>query len=174
MNVGKILLDLQECLCAAIEEKVAAQPEYRGVCSCSVMWSEVAMLDYCGPDVECGDGCGQAWVRFVSLGPDPQVDASALRCTYAFQVTLEVGIGRCSATYAMEGGEIVRFDLPSDDAYLADVITATEDMDVITRAVMCCGDKHRGNRMAITSMIPAGPEGGCFGTVAEVTMQVLV
>lgn len=171
MNVAQVMLDLQECLCGKIEEKAAADEHYQGVCECSVMWSAITMLDHCGPEVSCGDSCGQAWVRFVSVNPDPSVDPRAMRCTMAFQVTLEVGIGRCSATGDNSQLELA---LPSSDDYLSDMLVGAQDMDAITQAVMCCGQRHRGNQLTITSMSPFGPEGGCFGTFATVTMQVLV
>lgn len=171
MNVAKVMLDLQECLCQKIEERAAADESYGRVCACTVMWSAVTMLDFCGPEIDCEGGCGQGWVRFVGVAPDPAIDVRAMRCTMAFQVTLEVGIGRCSATMDESA---LQMEMPDPDSYLADMLTGAEDMDVLTQAVLCCNERHRADKISILSVEPFGPEGGCFGTVALVSMQVLV
>lgn len=172
MNVGQIMLDLQDCLCTAISDKAGSDPDYQDVCVCSVQWSDVLMLDHCGAEVDCGAGvCGQAWVRLVNVGPDPDVDPATMRCTYAFEVSLEIGIGRCSATGNPDTDD---FLTPEADDYISDFLVGTADMDVLTAAVLCCGTKNRASQLAITSIAPFGPEGGCFGTVAQVTMKVTI
>lgn len=170
MNIGKLLLDLHQCLCEKIEERVASDEGYSDVCSCTVMWSDVITLDHCGLEVDCGAaGCGQAWVRFVGVEPDPSIDPVALRCVAAFTASFEVGIGRCTATEPSGPDQ-----LPSADDFLADVVVGSQDMDVLTQAVLCCSGKHKMERIAITSLGPFGPEGGCFGTIANVTATLLI
>ena len=97
MNVGQLLLDLHECLCAKIAERVLADPDYPDVCACTVQWADTTVLDHCGLGVDCGEGkCGQGWVRFIGVEPDPNVDVAAMKCTMAFVISMEVGIGRCT------------------------------------------------------------------------------
>ena len=95
-----------------------------------------------------------------------------MKCFAAFEVVFEIGIGRCSATGDPEALE--EFHPPQPDDYLTDVVTGSQDMDIITQTILCCQQRSKANKLTIQSLAPFGPEGGCFGTFAMVTMQVTV
>lgn len=161
-SLAEAVLLLKECLCEQLALKVARGVS-QDVCICFIAAGDNTPFDYCGPD-QCGeDQCGQAWVRVQSVAPIPMDVESAGRsvCAVPMQATIEVGIARCES--AVFDGH----SLPNEDEHLEDVIVQLEDFDTLRAALRCCGLAG-----SAEEYVPFGPEGGCFGGVFTVTIDI--
>lgn len=139
------LSDLLACLCT---EVTAVQP----VCSCSILPGLDVAWDYCG---ECGDKCGQAWLRVIRMFPYGVWPAPALaaNCQAPLAMEVEIGVVRCLPTLTESG------DLPP----IVDIEYATmiqiADMWAMLRAISCCDSSYKSPQQYDVM----GPQGGCVG-----------
>jgi len=139
------LADLFDCLCTEVN---LVHP----VCSCALLPGQAVAWDYCG---ECGDKCGQAWLRLMrvypyDVWPDP---ATGGKCTSPLAMEVEIGVVRCIPALG-EGGE-----LPD----IADIELSTmlqiADMWAMYRAIVCCKSSFKSPQ----TYEAVGPLGGCVG-----------
>lgn len=155
--IGRVMLDLQTCLCNALLTHGGGQ-----VCLCSVLAGSEVAYDYCAG---CGgDTCGQAWVRLVSAFPSsalPDPDADA-RCTGPLAYALEVGVVRCAPLPAEDGTP------PDAGEHLDSALQVAQDMQAMLRAMQCCFS--RGVLHVVGEYTPVGPGGGCVGGTWSVTV----
>lgn len=163
VTLEQALLELQSCLCSALDEAVAdpdslAQP----VCLCSVVAGDSVPLDYCGPGGCSGSGCGMAWVRLVGIQA-AEMEISVPGCAQPLQALIEVGIARCSITLIDD-----QVNLPDYEDHLRETLIQLDDIRILRKAAGCC----TGIKTQIMDYAPFGPEGGCIGGIMNVTVDI--
>jgi len=142
------LVDLATCLCNELADSGLPAP-----CFCGVMPGASVALDYA---TNCGDNCGMAWVRAVSVFPStnfPSLDTGFTRCNYPLAFTAEVGVIRCMEVPA--DGEP-----PSLASLLASAQLQLADMAAMRRAIVCCSTS---GDVVLGAYTPTGPQGGVVG-----------
>lgn len=124
-------------------------------------------LDISQNQNECCDGL--AWVRIGDEFPSvvfPEQDLTAANCGYGvWVVELEMGIARCAPV-----GDIN--NTPTYEEHYALAQLLEEDAAAMRRAY-CCFTTDRLTVQALGRLAKFGPEGGCVGTIATVTVQII-
>lgn len=124
-------------------------------------------LDISQNQNECCDGL--AWVRIGDEYPMavfPEQDTTPQPCGYnVWAVELEIGIARCAPI-----GDIN--NTPTYDEHYALARLLEEDAAAIRRAY-CCFTTDRLTVQSLGRLAKFGPEGGCVGTIATVTVQII-
>lgn len=140
-----LLTELASCLCAEIAAAGLPEP-----CFCGVVPGDAMALDYC---TDCGEKCGMAWVRVVSMNVADVGIEGGNPCTAPLEATIEVGVARCAPMPDDQGNP------PS----MADQLEATRvmmaDQAAALRAIRCCSSRD----FDVQQWAPAGPQGGCVG-----------
>jgi len=156
------MIRLVACLGIAIEDRHLPEP-----CQIAPMIGELT-LDFCG---ECSErGCGQAWVRLISVYPSvdfPLADQTVNNCGTLWAATLEVGIVRCKPLG--EANSVGGYSPPSVNQLVEALRIQTADMRAMQDAVQCCfatGDMP----YFLTPYQPGAPDGDCLGGVFNVTI----
>lgn len=157
-TVESALTDLASCLCAEIADPGSGVPD---VCFCGVIPGEAASAMYGG---DCTKKCGMAWVRLTQAYPatGPSIQASNPgNCTAGVGFDVEMGMLRCTPI-----GEATQ--APTDAQLLAAAQLQWADMNVMRRAVACCGNRD----WVMTTYTPMGPGGGLVGGFWLIQMWV--
>lgn len=115
---------------------------------------------------ECCDGL--AWVREGDIFPSsdfPTADTTANKCLPVWAFELEIGIIRCAPVGTIN-------DTVTDDEHLQTALLLSEDIAAIRRALCCFIDAWE-YAVAIGRIAKVGPEGGCMGNLATLTVQAI-
>jgi hypothetical protein len=142
-TISETIAALASCLCAELNDT--------GLCFCGV-FPGADPYDAMGG---CEDtGCGQAWVRLLSLYPSStigQLDTSLRNCSSGLSYDVEIGVLRCfpQQEEAMTEAEMLAI---ADQQY--------EDMLAMRRAVVCCEEL---DEYILGAYVPVGPDIGAIG-----------
>ena len=153
------LVDLASCLCAQI-----AIDGLPGLCRCGLQpGAQVIGLPVGG---DCGEECGQAWVRLASLYPSTSIGQPSTQqgnCLSALGLDVEMGVMRCVPIGDPNG------DLPSEEDLAAATALQVADALSMRRAVSCCGDAED---WMLGQYAPQGPQGGFVGGIWTLSLLV--
>lgn len=152
-------IKLAECLCHGLTERDGVEP-----CLCGPYFGSEVPMDYCdGCDT---GGCGQAWVRLVSVFPSAAFPNVAIdgTCSMPLAFTWEVGVARCAPTLDDHG----------NPPGLAEILQATgqqyDDMETMRQAIACCfGEDDIDYLLGIYTPLPT--LGGCNASTWTVTSR---
>ena len=149
--------DLLTCLEQAVAD-ITSPPRYSSLRSGAAI-----ALDLSQTQNECCDGL--AWVRLGDEFPGfPTQDENPNPCDLGvWSVELEMGVARCAPV-----GDIQ--DTPTFDEHYALARLLAEDSAAMRRA-LCCFKPQLLGQMQVGRFTKFGPEGGCVGTIATVTVQ---
>lgn len=139
-----------------IVECVKTELECQGVGACryDVLITDQDQLDGC----DCCDAQARVWSRTTGLNATGA--PSAPNCPPPMQATIQVGISRCAITSET---------LP-DSADLRDqAIRGYADMYAMRHAITTCKTRER---YRLDSWAPIGPQGGCYGGIWTVILQI--
>lgn len=157
--VDPLLLELRDCLCSEMVRTRLGPPA-----NCYVTHSSAPPTD---------DGCtcqgeividgvpleanGDGRVRLVSLDPDLISDGGPLgaACPAGWQAVVELSTSRCIPV--PEGAEPLPPEVKTDIA-----LRLGDDRAALIRVLACC-EGLRDRDVAVESVLPVGPQGGCAG-----------
>jgi len=151
------LVRLRECVCEELKETLAGP-----VCRCSLVHSEVEILDGC--NCACPDGAtGRAMLRVVTIDAVSAQSGVFVPCPSAWQATIEIDVTRCVLDCKAE--------IPDDAVLETEALHALSDYAALKRAIICCAKQGKYKPEAI-NWRPLGPDGCCYG--GAMTLQVRI
>jgi hypothetical protein len=157
-RLSPFLVRLRECLCNELADTLAGP-----VCRCSLVHSEVEILDGC--DCACPDGhTGRAVVRVVQIDSFSLTSAASMNpCPTGWLAAIEINVTRCVLDCTAE--------IPPDETLEKEALYALSDYAAMKRAVLCCNRQGK-YKAEMQRWRPLGPDGCCFGGALELTARV--
>jgi hypothetical protein len=157
-NLSAFLTRLRQCVCDELADTLAGP-----VCRCSLIHSEVEVLDGC--NCACPDGStGRAVIRVVSIDSFTLTSAATMNpCPTGWLALLEINVTRCVLDCKAE--------IPPDETLELEALYALSDYAALKRAVICCG-KQAKFRPEMRAWRPLGPDGCCYGGAMELTARI--
>jgi hypothetical protein len=149
-TINEIISSLAECLCAELNDDA--------LCFCGVFPGGDPYDAMGGCE---NDGCGQAWVRLLSVVPASTVGQPNLtlrNCNAGLSYDVEIGVLRCfpNQEEALSEAELLAI---ADRQY--------NDMLAMRRAVNCCEEL---DEYILGGYLPVGPDIGAIGGIWSVTI----
>lgn len=141
---------LATCLCESLDP----------VCRCDVTVGD-QHFSLTGPDSDCDEECGEAWVRIISILPSPaqQTGFGGTTCFTSLRITLEVGVLRCLPTPEDATG-------PSEAEMAGVSSQQARDLVGAQEAILCCEHFDGATITSYTPLVDGNLVGGAW--IAEV------
>lgn len=168
--IAPAVSSLLQCLCEALNDVYAADPENRPRECCYRVGEAVSADASAYEDLCCS---GLAWARLAGIFPasdefpNPDTDTIISPCgIQAWGATIEIGVLRCAPT-----GSATSIPTCGQWTDLFDLVT--RDSQAMRQAFCCWIPQFETQSVALGSWTPLATSGGCAGGSWEVTVQII-